>query len=142
MQVEAHKLARTFRCNLFHSDTSLRKFSRNRVGKTRPGNSLAPKLQLDRTEFKRHFQVWKRDLRCSDTKRRMPFVMLKIGHSRALFHYFRPVSSVNRKQKLLLNGFELRLSAVGSDRSTNCATTAYLILSRQWKNIFNSINVV
>ena len=57
MQVEAHKLARTFRCYLFHSDTSLRKFSRNRVGKTRPGNSLAPKLQLDRTEFKRHFQV-------------------------------------------------------------------------------------
>ena len=51
---------------------------------------------------------------------------MKMGHSQPLFLYFclYQIFIIQLEDKIFpMTGFELRISGVGSDRSTNCATT-------------------
>ena len=68
------------------------------------------------------------------------FSLKKLGHSRPLFLYFRLFNAVDSKQinvrdkSLPMTGFESQTSDIGSDRSTNWATTT----APNWWNFVNS----
>ena len=49
-----------------------------------------------------------------------------MGHSRSLFLYYCLFNTVDGKLNLPMTGFELRISGIGSARSTNRATTTTL----------------
>ena len=55
-------------------------------------------------------------------------IFKKMGQSRPLFLYFRLFNPVNKFSisNLLMTGFELKTSGIGSKCSTNCATTTAL----------------
>ena len=67
---------------------------------------------------------------CNCTSLKLNFywdILFKMGHSRPLFLYFRLFNTADSKQCSIkispMTGFELRTSGVGSDHSTNCATS-------------------